>query len=415
MLRSNNHRSSPVAWMASRSKPGALLLRRLGLLLICSLVFFTSMARAELRWDFGGFVSQGWARSDHNSFLGDSSANGGSFDYRELGLHGFVELNPRLRVNGQVLSRKAGAIEDGDPRFDYLFADLSLLQQMQQQAGIRLGRNKHSLGFYNDSRDVAFTRPGIIMPQSIYFEQVRELQLSSDGGALYYRNTNGLGNWLLDAQYGRLRTTDNTESLFLGGPMDGSFDDSTAAIARLIFEPRGDRWRLGVTQVHADLPFSPGPFDPVTKGRLELDMTILSAQHNRERWSFTLEAMQATTDWIDMGPLMPDKKTLEAFYIQVDHRFNPQWRMFARYDDLVLDRDDRDGRAFNQFSGKPAHLQFATDWVLGVRYQPDFSWDLRAEVHRVDGTAWLSKKGNSNPDLLKQRWNMLLLQAAYRF
>lgn len=377
------------------------------------LISLPSQALAELRWDVGGFLSQGWVSSNHNSFYGDSSGSGGTFDSRELGLNGFVQLDPRLKLSGQLLSRRAGKISDGDPQVDYLFADIFILQQMQQQAGLRLGRIKNALGFFNETRDMAFTRPGLILPQSIYFDQVRELQHSSDGLALYYRQGNSLGEWQFDLQYGRLQTSDNTEALFLGGAANGEFGNSMVSLARLQFEPQESRWRMGLTRVHADLPFNPAAGDPFTPGELDINMTILSLQHNRERLSLTAEAMQVDTRWKNLG-ILPDRKTLQAYYLQLDYRFAEHWQAMIRYDDLVLDKDDRDGVAFNRLTGRAAHLQFAKDLSLGLRFQPTQNWDLRAEVHRVDGTAWLSKQDNPDAEL-NQRWNMILLQAAYRF
>ncbi|WP_421861925.1 TonB-dependent receptor domain-containing protein [Motiliproteus sp.] len=384
----------------------------LGLLQLL-LLSLPNTARAEFRWDVGGFLSQGWVTSDHNSFYGDSSGSGGTFDFRELGVNGFIQLDPRLKLSGQLLSRRAGKISDGDPQVDYLFADIFAVQQLQRQAGVRVGRIKNALGFFNETRDMAFTRPGLILPQSIYFDQVRELQHSSDGVALYYRQGNSLGEWQLDLQYGRLQTGENTEALFLGGVMNGEFGNSMLALARLQFEPQASRWRMGLTRAHLDLPFNPAAGDPLTKGELDVEMTVLSLQHNRERLSFTAEAMLVDTRWKNLG-ILPDHKTLQAYYLQVDYRFTDQWQAMVRYDDLVLDKDDRDGVAFNMLTGRPAHLQFAQDWSLGLRYQPSQNWDLRAEVHRVDGTAWLSKKDNPDAEL-RRRWNMLLVQAAYRF
>ena len=390
---------------AGRPWPVLLLLLALG----------PSPIRAELRSDWGGFLSQGWARSDHNAFYGGSDRDAGSFDYRELGLNGFVAFTPRARVNGQLLSRRAGEGSDGSPQLDYLFADLTLLLQMERQFGVRVGRIKNPLGFYNETRDVAFTRPGIIMPQPIYFDQVRELQLSSDGAALYYRSTGPFGNWLFDAQHGALQTGNSTEARFLGHQRDGQFHASQVSLGRLIFEPPGDRWRVGLTQVDAHMPFAPAGSDPLLPGTVDLRLSILSAQYNLEHWSFTAEAMQAQTRWRDLGPLVPTQRTLEAWYLQADYRLTARWQLLARLDRLVIDRNDQSGNAFSQQVGIPAHQQFARDRTLGLLFQPSPRWDLRAELHQVDGTGWLPPEDNPDPGALKRRWKLLLLQAALRF
>ena len=58
---------------------------------------------------------------------------------------------------------------------------------------------------------------------------------------------------------------------------------------------------------------------------------------------------------------------------------------------------------------------FARDTTLGLRWDTTPNLMLRAEFHHVDGTGWLP--GPDNPVFFsrEQRWNMWLLQAAYRF
>jgi hypothetical protein len=51
---------------------------------------------------------------------------------------------------------------------------------------------------------------------------------------------------------------------------------------------------------------------------------------------------------------------------------------------------------------------------VGVRYDHNSSWALSAEYHDVDGTAWLPRLDNPAAQM-QQRWQMFLLQAAYRF
>ena len=53
---------------------------------------------------------------------------------------------------------------------------------------------KTPLGLYNDTRDVAFTRPSILLPQSIYFDRTRKLALAADGVHLYGEYRSDLGD-----------------------------------------------------------------------------------------------------------------------------------------------------------------------------------------------------------------------------
>ena len=78
-----------------------------------------------------------------------------------------------------------------------------------------------------------------------------------------------------------------------------------------------------------------------------------------------------------------------------------------------MDKDDKDGSSFGQPLGLPDHSRYAKDWVLGVRWDVD-RLALSAEWHHVDGTAWLASVDNQASSL-ERKWDMLLLQAAWRF
>src|SRR3569832_2184619 len=100
-------------------------------------------------------------------------------------------------------------------------------------------------------------------------------------------------------------------------------------------------------------------------------------------------------------------RVIQAGYLQGEWRFLPAWELMLRQDVIYRDKHDKDGRLFAAATGLPAHSMLARDTTLDPM--------LRAESHHVDGTGWLP--GPDNPVFLsrEQRWNMWLLQAAYRF
>lgn len=141
-----------------------------------------------------GFFSQGWLKStDNNNVFGNSSSDSGSFDFREIGLNASMRPLSNLQFSVQGLSRTAGNGSPGNIRLDYGFIDYTFSNQENSQLGIRLGRMKNPIGFYNDTRDVPFTRPSILLPQSIYFDRTRKLAIAADGVHLYgeYRSDYG--------------------------------------------------------------------------------------------------------------------------------------------------------------------------------------------------------------------------------
>lgn len=371
-----------------------------------------------------GFITQGFFLTDHNNVYGESS-DGGSFDFRELGVNASYRITPKLRVAGQLMSRDAGNLDDGDPKLDYALLDYQFSDDPMNQYGLRLGRLKIPFGFYNESRDVAFTRPGIMLPQSLYFHQARDLELSVDG-AILYSYLEVPGGWLdIDLLYGKPQTDSNVEYAYLAFDASGRFDDSMGYMARAIYNHDGGRIRVGGTLAGYTLSYQPGdgPGFPVdlnefSKGDLLLDVAVLSAQYNAERWSLTGEYMIHDIDWQELGGVFSvrPQTTIQSYYLQLQYRINQNWELMLRYDELLLDKDDPSGvENARVFFTKPAHAFYSKDWIVGLGWSPTPDWLFRAEYHHVIGTGWLAEQDNPDPSQLEKSWNIFALQATYRF
>ena len=143
-------------------------------------------------WRVDGFFTQNHLRSTHNNLFGESTR--GTFDYTEAGLALSWAPAPTFLLAGQALYRHAGAAENGG-RVDYLMAAWTPLATEGGSLGLRVGRIKNPIGLFNETRDVAFTRPSLLLPQSIYLDGVgvRDALLSSDGFGLHGELRGGWG------------------------------------------------------------------------------------------------------------------------------------------------------------------------------------------------------------------------------
>ena len=130
-----------------------------------------------------GFLSLGLVNTTDNNFFGHSDDRI-SKDFSEVGVNASWRLTPELQLAAEVLWRRAGDTDDG-ARLDYGLLDWTAWAREQGRAGLRMGRIKTSYGLYNKTRDVPFTRPSIILPQSIYFDRTRNLTVSADGAEIY--------------------------------------------------------------------------------------------------------------------------------------------------------------------------------------------------------------------------------------
>ncbi|WP_372833815.1 hypothetical protein [Pontibacterium sp.] len=388
--------------------------------------YTVSASGAPDEWDINGFVTQGYFHSDHNNVFGQSED--GSADFRELALNAAWQARGDLLFAGQLMSRRAGKVQDGSPRIDYALLDYRFDEGTRGRSGIRIGRIKNPFGFYNETRDVAFTRPGILLAQAVYFDNARDLQLSSDGISLY-GTRNFTDGWVdVDLLLGKPNTESSVEYAYLSQDWPGALDDGKGFMWRTVYNTNDQRWRLGLTMGRFNLEFNADEPSLATlplltqmiaprDGHIDIDAYLLSLQYNLEHWSLTAEFSRQKVNWGTLNGIFatdPENR-FESGYLQAEYRVNPHWSLMIRYEELYLDIDDRDGTEAEARLGKPAHTQFAKDLIFGIGWQPSSQWLLRAEWHHVRGTGWLPEQDNPDQNMLQRDWNLYALQATYRF
>lgn len=351
-----------------------------------------------------------------NNLFGQTDDNV-SADFWELGVNASWRPRNDLMFAGQLTARSAGENDDGSPRIDYALIDYTPIIEQSKRAGFRVGRVLNPLGFYNETRDVAFTRTSILLPQSIYFDRTRDLGISSDGVQLYTDIQTDVGDFIFQANIGLPRTDeDSTERAFLGADFPGDLDGDLSALGRLIYERDGGRWRFGVSGGTVNVDYDSASIDPLPDGDIKFQPLIFSGQYNAEKYSITTEFGPRRFKSSGFGA--PTSTTTgESFYIEGLYRFSPKWETYLRYDVLYSDRDDKSGEKFaaRDPRGRPAHSRFAKDLTAGVTWRINKSVLLRAEYHYVNGTAWLPTSDNPDPDDTERYWSIFAFQAAVRY
>ncbi|MGH8507120.1 MAG: hypothetical protein ACREVH_00160 [Gammaproteobacteria bacterium] len=236
-----------------------------------------------------GFLSQGYFFTSDNNLFG-SSERGGSLDFTEIGVNASWLPLPNLQLAAQLLSRRAGEGEghEGEIELDFGLADYTAVATADRRLGVRLGRVRLPFGIYNETRDVAFTRPSILLPQSIYFERTRELALSGDGAMFFGEQRSPWGNFVLELGP-FLPRVDNqdTELAVFGLEPPGDLESRWSFIGRLKYETPGERLLLAVTGVHLEIGYGPrfSPPDDFGPGTETFDPVIYSAQYKAEHCS----------------------------------------------------------------------------------------------------------------------------------
>ncbi|SER75263.1 hypothetical protein SAMN05421690_10669 [Nitrosomonas sp. Nm51] len=367
-----------------------------------------------------GFASQAFIATSDNDVFGNTD-EGGSFGFTELGLNALLRPLPRLQLSGQMLSRRAGKDNNGTPRLDFAFFDYTIYSHETNQFGIRFGRLKNPFGFYNDTRDVPFTRPSILLPQSIYFDRTRNVGLSADSIQFYGETSNAKwGDFTVQFGITRPIVDDrDTEISLLGPNLTGNLSPDVSLIGRGLYETPNKRFRFAVSGVWFNANYKPGVNDPisVSPGSIQFSPIYISAQYNTERWSLTSEYALRKFRYSNFEDSRLDSQDFfgESFYFQGEYRFSHKWEALIRYDMLFTDRSDRDGSEFAAATKIPAHTRFAKDLTVGLRWNITPRIMARLEYHRINGTAWLAPLDNPDAFDTTKNWNLFAAQLSFRF
>lgn len=362
-----------------------------------------------------GFMSQAFIATDHNDFFGPSSEGGGSWEYTELGLNASVRPFSNVLVAGQVLARQAGDIQRIDePKLDYGVIDYQFFNDSNATVGVQLGRFKNPFGLYNQTRDVALTRPSILLPQSIYFDRTRQPALAADGAIGYYDQL--LENGVMRFQFGigEPRMDDQSEVTALGRNDLGHYSGKKSYIGQVRYEHDGGKLVFALTYADVNAMLDSNESGPGS-GRYLFQPWILSFQYNREDWTFTSEYAYRHARSTGFSDPYSYEVTGESWYLQLTRRFKSDWQWLLRYDSLVTDRSDPSGREYEQTTGRPAYSRYAKDWTTGLQWQPYRGVLLSSELHHIEGTGWLPFQDSNEIQTQEKYWNMLLFQASYLF
>lgn len=362
-----------------------------------------------------GYAAQGFVLSSHNDFFGDSTD--GSFDYYEAGINAAVRIQPNLSFAIQAAVRDAGISDDGSVRLDYAVADYRVLSETNVQAGLRFGKVKNALGFYNETRDVVFTRPSILLP-SVYSDNQnqRTLIFTSPGAQAYGATVLGQHELSFTGTFNAerdVRKNDERLLVELTVPFDLRVGDSWNL--QVMDSIDGGRWQFAYSHFGGQFRMST---EIDLSGRFDVDLNVFSARFNAERVTLTAEYVLIDNDnrLTYLGaPFLRQRVAADSGYLQVEYRLGSNWAVMSRLDSFYRDRHDRSGHAFAAANpGIDRRTQFSHDFTVGIHWRPDQHWGFWAEHHWINGTAILQALENP-PPLRHQRWSMLMLMAGYKF
>ena len=286
--------------------------------------------------------------------------------------------------------------------------------------GVRGGRIKNPWGLYNETRDVAFTRPTILLPLA-YFERSRTLFLALDGGQLYADYNTSMGDFSFKFNYGWVNADD--KELLIGITSDptatGHLESDPSFVTQLSYEVLGGEYVFALSYAELNMRYQAKNIgDPYAQLDADIKSFIISAQYNGEKISFTGEYSLQWNEFTDIRFGVPDNSPVsEHWYVQAGYRLLDNLQATLRYDSTVQDKNDRYGKGVEAATGGmvPGHLMYAQDIVFGLRWNITPAWMIRAEYHRMHGATTISLLENPDFSKIVKNWNIYALQVAFRF
>ena len=383
-----------------------------------------------------GFISQGAIYTSDNNWFGNTDDTVG-FDFREVGAAISVTPTPALRFSTQLLSRKAGEADDGSIEVDHAMVSYDFINDADWTVGIRAGRYKSPIGWYNETRDVPFTRPSIFLPAGVYLERVRNSFFFENGAMLRGEWRNQLNTFSWHAGFYRPKVDKDELADIARLPTQNTphADGKDSWSTGLVYDYNAGTARVGIfydaKRIDFDGDFS-GTAIGITdlQGDVALDdrATVLSLEYNYDKWNFvaerTIARVSAETSLHNPAYAFAEAiGTIDfvssAYYYQVIYRASEQWDFFTRYDCFFINDDDKNGDelvfnpAFN-FRGLPAHAFFSRSYSIGAGWHPAADWLVRLEWLNAKGTGWLSVNNNED-EMPTKYWDMVAIQLSYRF
>ncbi|SCA62528.1 Uncharacterized protein SCG7109_AB_00200 [Chlamydiales bacterium SCGC AG-110-M15] len=402
------------------------------ILLLLTLQFFGTQAALagiseELdKFQFHGFISQGYLNSSANNIYGKTKK--GSFEFDEYGINFSKEINENLWVGTQIFARDLGVIDNNKVTIDWALADY----QTKNWLGFRFGKLRIPIGLYNNTRDADTARTWIFLPIGNYSEFHREFTASLIGASIYGTFQNAPGGSLSYELLGGSSSIDSDnvviqDSLKTGAAALGIntlldvFNDVQYMIAgNLLWSPDYiPGLKLAYSGFKSEID---GGFDfasTIPGGGLgeyrttnDMSATVASLEYNYQNFTLSTEYLRfhihirahlklaSSLSFFDTLELNQDT---DAYYFAGEYEASKHLR-FGSYYSLYY--PDRKNKNVNSDS-------YLKDFALTARVDLNEHLIWKLEGHRMNGTAQLTT--TNNPDSKKAGWYLIASKITVSF
>lgn len=344
-----------------------------------------AVAIGDTNVQIGGFLSQGYIKSDGNNYPFEN--NDGTVDFREMGLNASTTVGAHLRIGGQLFAQRLGNYGEDKVKLDWAQADYNF----RQEFGIRVGRVKYPKGLYGEALDLDVIRPFIFLPMALYNPVVRDFNSSVNGGLIYGTISAGKGGSIdYKVFYGKVPMSPdqgvadffNTTGLYTSAGVSKVGMDHSAG-GQVFWSTPVTGLKVGYSYSYLKDLVATGKFAMFPAGNVVLDIPkyhyhTFSAEYVRDQWTFAAEYQRVGGDTLVTQPFgaSPGKAKTLNWYVSAARRLNDKFEVGAYYS--VQENK-------NPTAGTPDAATYNRDWAASIRYDVNEHVTCKLEFHSIDG------------------------------
>ena len=420
---------------SKRFMTSAPLLCKHAILIFCFIHFSNIDSFAAKLEDLyiSGFVSQGFLVSTENNYLLSSSKEG-TAEFSEIAVNITAEPMDRLRVGVQFLAFDFGVEGNNNFTLDWAYGDY----RWRDYLGIRAGKIKNPMGFYNQQRDVDMLRISIFQPQSVYSHWWRDFALAHEGISLYGNSCfGGTGEFDYEFFGGALNIPDPDNNYwtdaFSRGQQDVITDTTAYYFKRIMPLELRFPWviggaifwdlpieglRLGASYMTGEYEFE-SDFIGLVDDDLSnpegyyLDIPIYD-QDIYKMAVFSVEYLWHTYTFAGEFFLWDNSdNTPFGYYGQLTKQVNKNLFITSYYSESYNDLNDLSGKDLAEEYDIPIYYSWQKDLCISGRYDISNNWLIKLEGHLINGVnqTYLFQ----NPDGLKENWMYFAAKTTFHF
>jgi hypothetical protein len=353
-------------------------------------------------------------KSDGNNFL-TAQTGTGTFKDVEGALNIATNLTDNLHIGAQVYARDIGRLGAGKPQLDWAYADY----RIKDWLGFRGGKVKTPLGLYNDTQDMEFLYPWVLLPQSMYPADLRSVTIAHTGGDIY--GTIGLGNTgsLSYQGYGGTKPVD-PQGGFTYGLEDSGFKNLRYSGTEAGYDVRWSTpvkgLRVGTSYMWSDMPIAAdlAVGKALLPGSGDLHSNQYAGYGEYRYHGLTIASEyrpESRNTPLTFGPLQAVRVgDYKAFFVSAAYRFNSWFQLGTYNSRFQFNANVVQGL----LAGADSHID---DQVMTARFDFWKHWDFKVEGHFMNGVgSAISAHGfyvSDNPQGLKPNTKLLAIQLGF--